>query len=69
MRLIAFLLAFLAAPVAAQEVVPVPYDELRILAPNLLDFDRLPPDEAVHFGAQMPMLVLCYDLFVAHGAC
>ena len=43
MRLIACLLALLAAPAAAQDVVPVPYDELHILAPNLLDFDRLPP--------------------------
>ena len=42
LRLIAFLLVPLAAPVAAQEVVKVPYADLETLAPNLVSFDRLP---------------------------
>jgi len=43
MRLIALILALLAPPALAQDLVPVPYDDLETLAPNLLDFDRLPP--------------------------
>ena len=41
--LLACALLAVPAPVLAQEIVPLPYDELPALAPNLLDFDRLPP--------------------------
>lgn len=43
MRLIALILALLAPPALAQDLVPVPYDDLEALAPNRVDFDRLPP--------------------------
>ncbi len=43
MRLIALILALLAPPALAQDLVPVPYDDLETLAPNRVDFDRLPP--------------------------
>ncbi|TDK43131.1 hypothetical protein [Antarcticimicrobium luteum] len=42
MRLIALLLALLAAPAGAQQVVAVRYGDLETLAPNLITFDRLP---------------------------